>query len=548
MGADDLFLGLQRWIDRLIRRCQLGARPAPSRRRLLLVQIDGLGRAALEEAFARRRAPFLRRLLNRHGYRLTPMSVGLPSSTPAFQMAAMYGVQPDIPGFHYHDKRRGQDVHFPRAGHAALVEAEQAAGRRSIVRGGSVYGCVFTGGADNDLFSFARLTRPTGQGVLRVLSGFVVIAWVIAKSVALTFWEIGRTAVRIATRPRQAREHWQWLQLKVGLSVWVRQFFTLAAARDLYAGVPVIYLNFLDYDVAAHAFGPRSRRAFRALEHVDSSLRQLWRIQRRLAEHRYDMIVLADHGQAHCEPFAPLAAGRPLPRMVFEDLLGRGEERVEMVEARPDDYAHGFSAYGIGGDDLAGRLLRAWRPGRRSPDPEADAEGESRGGVRVIAAGPNAFVYLLDRPDPVPIEELELRWPGLAASLSASPGIGFVLARAADGPVCFWRGKRLQLSATERGPFADRADWEILRRDLAGLMAMRCAGDLVIYGTGTSDGRGISYIPEVGAHAGPSPEEMQTFVMALPSMGLPPAITHPLELYPLLSRYQDEVDAAGRPG
>jgi len=79
-------------------------------------------------------------------------------------------------------------------------------------------------------------------------------------------------------------------------------------------------------------------------------------------------------------------------------------------------------------------------------------------------------------------------------------------------------------------------------------MAMRCAGDLVIYGTGTSDGRGISYIPEVGAHAGPSPEEMQTFVMALPSMGLPPAITHPLELYPLLSRYQDEVDAAGRPG
>ena len=30
--------------------------------------------------------------------------------TPAFQMAVMYGVRPDIPGFHFHDKRRRADV------------------------------------------------------------------------------------------------------------------------------------------------------------------------------------------------------------------------------------------------------------------------------------------------------------------------------------------------------------------------------------------------------------------------------------------------------
>src|SRR5256712_12485712 len=146
MPLDDLALGLQRALDRLVRRLRLGAAPAPGGRRLLIVQIDGLSRAVLEEAMVRGRAPFLARLLRQRGYRLTPMSVGLPTSTPAFQMAAMYGVRPDIPGFHYHDKRRKADVYFPRGGDAAHVEKVQAAGRRGIVAGGGAYGCVFTGG------------------------------------------------------------------------------------------------------------------------------------------------------------------------------------------------------------------------------------------------------------------------------------------------------------------------------------------------------------------------------------------------------------------
>ena len=92
--------------------------------------------------------------LERHGYRMEPMSVSLPTSTPAFQMAAFYGVRPDIPGFHYYSRERQADIHFPRSGHAAWVESRQASGRRGILQGGSAYGCCFTGGADNNLFTF----------------------------------------------------------------------------------------------------------------------------------------------------------------------------------------------------------------------------------------------------------------------------------------------------------------------------------------------------------------------------------------------------------
>src|SRR6266850_283925 len=266
MSLDDRVLLLQRWLDRLVRRCRLGRAPASGRRRLLVVQIDGLSRAVLERALAEGRMPFLRRLLQRGGGRLHPMSVGLPTSTPAFQMAAMYGVSPDIPGFHYHDKRRRTDVYFPRAGDAAHIEATQAAGRRGIVAGGSTYGCVFTGGADNSLLTFAMLKRPSGAGLLRALSAVVVLAWVVVKSLA-------------------------------------------------------IYVNYLDYDIFAHAWGPRHGRAMRSLRAVDASLRQLWRVARRVPEHRYDIYLLADHGQAHCTPYDQLTGGRRIERLLFEDFL-----------------------------------------------------------------------------------------------------------------------------------------------------------------------------------------------------------------------------------
>lgn len=68
-------------------------------------------------------------------------------------------------------------------------------------------------------------------------------------------------------------------------------------------------------------------------------------------------------------------------------------------------------------------------------------------------------------------------------------------------------------------------------------MAMRSAGDLVIYGIGAPEGH-VSYIDEVGAHAGPSQEELHTFVAAPEAAGLPARIDHPRELYDVFVRYQ----------
>ena len=69
------------------------------------------------------------------------------------------------------------------------------------------------------------------------------------------------------------------------------------------------------------------------------------------------------------------------------------------------------------------------------------------------------------------------------------------------------------------------------------LVAMPSAGDRVICGTDAPEGH-VSYVNEVGAHAGPAPEELHAFLIGPPGAHMPPAITHPIELYPLFVRYQ----------
>jgi len=540
MSLDDIFLFLQNGIDRFVRWLRIGAPPPRGRRHLLVVQIDGLARSVLEQGLAEGRMPFLRRLLRRGTYRLTPMSVGLPTSTPAFQMAAMYGVRPDIPGFHYHDKRRRSDVYFPRAGDAAFVEREQANGRLGIMHGGSTYGCVFTGGATNNLFSFAVFKRPSGRGLVTALSAFVVLWWVAVKGVVLTVVELTRALLRVIANPvAESARGWKFLAIKIGISVWLRQLFTLAASRDLYAGVPAVYVNYLDYDVLAHAYGPRHPRAMRALRRIDRALKQLWTVTRRVPEHAYDLYVLSDHGQAACIPYVDLAKGAGFERSLFEEVLEpAGAHEVDPGRPAGRRLVRGIKAY------RSHRETGIWQ--RFVNYLEHDfpwvlgelKEARERGALRVVSAGPNAFIYFLDVDAPLTLEQIDDRAPGLAEELSRTRGVGFVLARSAAGPVCIWRGKRYRLGNGDAGPFAGRDDLDLVRAGVADLMAMRCAGDFVLYGLGTPEGN-VSYVAEHGAHAGPSPDELHTFIVHSTRVPMPSPITHPVELYPHFVAYQE---------
>ena len=539
MSLDDFVLSSQHAIDQAIRRFRRGARPAVAQRRFLVIQIDGLSRTMLEHGLAAGRMPFVRGLLGRGGHRLEPMSVGLPTSTPAFQMAAFYGVRPDIPGFHYYNRERSGDIHFPRSGHAAWVEERHAADRSGILQGGSAYGCCFTGGASNNFFTFTSLTKPSGRGILSALSPFVVVAWVAGKNLVQSVAEVAKIVPEALVHPGRVRRGWRWFRIKLLMTIWVRNFFTMAVSRDLYEGVPAIYVNYLGYDETAHAFGPGSRRAMQALEDADRAIEQLWRVMRRVPEHRYDAYILSDHGQTPCTPYRELTKGRRLERWIFDEYLHPAG--ADIAEAPRTGLRSGLRHRR---KDTKGMLQQFMNyldeDYFRRPDPEAHEDV----GVRAISAGPNAFLYMLDSKSPLGADELENRFPGLAEKLSRSPGIGFVLARSSQGggALCFCQGKRYELGPSEPGPFAGRADAALVVDAIMNLMKMPSAGDLVIYGTDAPHGS-VSFIHERGAHAGPSADEMQTFILRPETVTLPADITHPVQLYEHFMRYQERASA-----
>src|SRR2546427_655046 len=341
-----------------------------------------------------------------------------------------------------------------------------------------------------------------------------------------------RAALRfVADAVGESARGWRWLAIKIGISVWLRELFTLAVARDLYAGVPAIYVNYLDYDVFAHAYGPRHRRALRALRRIDRSISRLWRVLRRVPGHRYDLYVLSDHGQVACTPYERFSGGKPIEQALFDDLLDPLAVHAEHTSAgRARRVVHGLAAYrthrASGFFQRFVNYLERDFPwvlgGMRSV--------REHNGIRVVSAGPNAFVYFLERAAPVRIEWIDERFPGLADQIARSRGVGFVLARAADGPVCCWRGKRYRLDELGLGPFGGRDDLPRIVEGLRDLMAMESAGDLVVYGIGAPEGN-VSFVPEVGAHGGPSYDELHTFVIHPPHETLASPIAHPTELY-----------------
>jgi hypothetical protein len=202
----------------------------------------------------------------------------------------------------------------------------------------------------------------------------------------------------------------------------------------------------------------------------------------------YDLYILSDHGQAPTRPFRRVTRGVPIDRVVRDTLAAQSDE------------------------------------------------------IKVIAAGPNAFVYFMDRREALSAAEIESRHPGVLARLSRHAGIGLVLARGAgDAPLCWHRGHRVPLGhrpdPAVRDPFARRADRALVVAGLRDLVAMPSAGDIVLYGTGAPGGD-VSFIDELGAHAGPSEQELHTFILHPPSVRLPAEpLTHPVDLYPHFRAY-----------
>lgn len=475
---------------------------------LILVQIDGLARHQFERALGAGRMPFLRRL-TRQGYQLHSLYSGLPASTPAVQGELLYGVKTAVPAFGFRDPSSGDvDVMF-NPSMAQRVEERLRASGPGLLTGGSVYSCIYTGGAAEPHFCAASLGWGNLLRNVPPLAVLIVALWhagVVFRTLGLIFLEwllVVLDACRGLHRWRTLWDELLGVPSRVAITVLLRDLITIGAALDAVRGLPIVMVNYLGYDEHAHRSSPDGRIAHWTLTGIDRSIRRIWMAARRSRYRDYQLWVFSDHGQESTVSYEE-QHGRTLDeavRAVFRD-----QELVTTVARRKQRGGVGWQrASWLGGSRLQKFLGGGWGVSASNPSPE----------LAVAGVGPLGHVYL---KEPMPVHERA----EFAEKLVREAQVPVVFCFQSDEELWVFTGAgRFRLPHQAASVFgAAHPFLAQIAADIRDVCRHADAGDFVLSGW-TPHGPHISFPRENGAHGSTGTEETHAFLFLPPDVSLP---------------------------
>jgi endonuclease/exonuclease/phosphatase family metal-dependent hydrolase len=465
---------------------------------LLIIQIDGLSRQRLLETIAAGGAPFLRSLLDRGTYALTPVYSGMPSTTPAVQAELFYGVTGAVPAFSFVDRDSGRIFRMYEAAAVRAVEGRWR-DRRALLAGGGSYLNIYDAGAANARFCMASVgwgEVPTAHPV--AAAGLVLLHLPgVVRAGGAVLGEAARGSVDLLRGLRSGERlggELKFLQSRVAIGVVLRELCTFGASVDLARGVPVVHVNLLGYDEIAHRRGPDTAVARRALRPTDATIRRLAERARRATRRDYDVWVMSDHGQVPTLPYAQ-QHGRTVRDAVAEVFAAHA--MVAEAHEEPRGGEQRFRARALG-ERLVGLMV---------PGLDITTQHRTPDRVTVVAQGPLGHVYS-PRPLDATLREQ------LAAELVQQAAIPLVCAADGPGRARAWTAQgAFELPAEAAAVLgADHPYLQRVAEDLVAVCHHRDAGDLVI--SGWQADRPVTFNDERGAHAGPGPGETDAFLLA----------------------------------
>lgn len=294
-------------------------------RGLILIQIDGFSMTQLKQAFAKKKMPFLKGLLQKKYYQMYPFYPGLPSSTPSVQAELFYGVKQIVPAFSFVDHESGKILRMYDSAAAIEIERRLMEQGTGLLEGGSSYSNIYSGGAKESHFCAALLgwnriwkeVNPIGFVVLLLtqLPSFV-------RMLVLTVWEIILGIVdfgRGVLHGENFKKELKFIYLRALICVLLRELVTVGTKIDIIRGLPIIHLNFLGYDELAHNRGPSSKSAHWSLLGIDSAIERIYRKAMHSFKRNYDVWVYSDHGQEETDSYT-VKYGRTVQEAVAEIL------------------------------------------------------------------------------------------------------------------------------------------------------------------------------------------------------------------------------------
>jgi uncharacterized membrane protein YvlD (DUF360 family) len=503
---------------------------APARG-LVVLQIDGLAHRTLKRALRKGKMPFLNDMLKRRRFVLKPWFCGLPSQTSAVQAGIFYGNSFDIPGFRWYDRKAGRLVVSSNSSDLSALDARMSDAHESILKNGTSILTLIHGGASKKLLTVSSLgdkDLKQHRGELEDFAIFYLHPYLYTRTMFFMVWDflVDRVQALVDRIRRKGPKLVRSIRFSIHRAMgntFFREITTFFIQEDIVRGMPVIYANYLGYDMVAHYSGPDSLDALSTLTGIDRHIKRMSRMIGKRAKggsKTYDLIVLSDHGQTPCVSFKGLY-GHSLRGLIAETLqrpfVEWSEENVELGyfdallrEMRIVEEAYGTSSIRSGRRTLE-RLQRQVRQVRDEPKHDE---------IVVCPSGNLAHVYFTQRPERVTTEYLLEEHPRLLETLAAHDGVGFVITTNNDGEYLMMgkEGMRRLRAGDVEGidplvPYADGDTIDVLAKTLADLAGYPNAGDLIVNGRLHKDGSVVSFEDQRGTHGGLGGEQTRAFVI-----------------------------------
>ncbi len=535
------------------------------RRGFVIVQIDALAHSDLVSAMDAGYLPRLKALLESGTYRLESWKCGMPSDTAAIQCAMWYGDKSEIPGFYWYDKRRRKPIICSWPIDMAQVESSCAKGREGLLRHGSVYTGMATGGASRAVLTTGALGRATFPPKLTGIDIFLLLLlnpWRLTRTFALTLREIFREVVEQG----QSRLQGNYVApegifpvTRAFTHVLFRELSVLGVRLDIFRGVPAIYANFIGYDEIAHHLGPTSRYAYRALRAIDRQIDDVYQAVRASRLRSYDLFIMSDHGMTPSLPFHHLY-GQTLGQFMSEhnvrrleaaDLESRAQRDlsvIQQVEELSDEVGPRTSSITRLVLDRLARLAMLIGTGPLQAGLAEDADSP----ILAIYSSSLANVYFTEAAERLDLSQIEQVAPGLLESVVQHPGVGLVVGHEDGRVVGLSKEGTVQLDSTaeerlkQLSLFGDPAT---VAAQIVDLASVPLSGDVLVFGA-YRDGMVVNFEDHAGAHGGLGGCQSEPF-MAIPA-GVPfsvASVQDATQLYQLFDEryWRRDVSAATSP-
>jgi len=482
----------------------------PKKRKLVLMQIDGLSHKALKYAMKKGHAPNIKKLMDSKGYALSPFKCGIATVTIPVLSSLFYGVE--LPGNDWYDKETKEHVDGI-VYETKLREDLAAKGEEGILTKGAVFSSPLSGGSTDTAMTVNPLKEnQKKKGTLRTLFSEAKKDIKLLKkggySLTKTGWNFikdifkSRSWLKREGVSRTKLDKLAPIMMSLNHNI-IEKVACEGMNEAIEKGVPVMYTDFAAYDEKAHYFGSTSKESMDMLETIDEMIGQVVDKAAK-SKDNYEVLVFSDHGQTPSELFTDVYKMQP------GDMIKNFARNVATSygkEFKEDDIVF-TDAYSLGN------------------------------------------VYCNFSNKKADMDAVEKHHPGLIDFMRLHPGIGLVVGTQNGSTVMKGKDGTLEVSpdgtekVTGKNPLAPYGDEKVLAEQIVDYMNLEKGGDVVIFGA-YEKGKVLDFNKKYSLkslHGGIGGDQTKPFIITKPDIPVQGGeITEAKQLHDLHIKYREYI-------